>query len=87
MNQRTREEPCRCLPPDWDWGRDVRPGMLFRIDANYLRVGSRRGPRASPSEPDPDDVLRLCRAVGRGAAVALDMSDPATLGCLTDSRG
>jgi len=63
----------------------VRPGMLFRIDGGFLRVGSRRGVRASPGEPDPDDVLRLCRAVGRGAEVVLDLSDPATRGCLQEA--
>jgi len=75
-------EPGRQLlrSPDWDWGRDVRPGMLFVIDGSYLRVRSRRGPRASPRQPDPDDVLRLCRAVGQGRAVSLDLTDPATRG-------
>jgi hypothetical protein len=74
--------------PDWDWGRDVRPGMLFRIDeARFLRVRARRGPRASPDEPDPDDVLALCRALGAGSRVRLDGADPATRGWLQARRG
>lgn len=69
------------VPADgWDWGRDVRPGMLFRIDDGWLRVRARRGPRARPEQPDPDDVLALCRALGAGRRVRLDVADPATKG-------
>ena len=73
----------------WDWGRDVRAGMLFAIDGGYLRVRSLRGEpgRKSPELPDRDDVLKLCRAVGAGQRVCIVADDPATAGCLMAGRG
>jgi hypothetical protein len=79
------EEPA---PAGWDWGRDVRPGMLFTIDGSWVRVRGRRGAvgRQRPDLPDADDLLQLCRAVGAGRVVRLVVSDPATAGCLHDRR-
>lgn len=72
----------------WDWGRDVRAGMLFTIDGSYLRVRSRRGAlgHRAPEQPDPDDVVTLCRAVGAGRQVLVVADDPATAGCLLALR-
>lgn len=84
MSRDEREVPAE----GWDWGRDVRPGMLFRIDDDaWVRVRARRGPRARPSDPDPDDVLALCRALGAGRRVVLDRADPATRGWLAVAGG